>query len=1427
MKLMQEQVRRAEAKTAALEKEKAALAEELRDAEATAAAKADGISSVTLDAALKAIRDALDRAKLQSEQASRNIDLIVGVDGSDLSMAELGVLSKVGDLVHLSAEVLDAAVASAPGLAQQLDELVATPRAKPELALIKRRRAFLKLLEVAKVRRTKGGEENVLPRHAAVAAMATGATAASVETRRRCMGDTISFAETWRFCKVAARLAKVAYPGLFPGRRVAFADDNAQWTRLWARQRLEHFNSFETNPLLQSWFAIAWPLQTLPLEKTLRELGVRSKPFVEVRAADFDIDAHSQPWLAKELGVLSVDGGYGRDLLKRTLYKLVWRHDPDAFAPAVFKKPGWTDAFKYRPEGPLQLEDDWKKDDVRSLEVQFHNTQKVPEVAEARLQALEWFGIGCGDPGKDWVIYVGDYVLYRNGLNAAGMTVAELSRLQDKRVVQTTAQLVALEAAETAAATPLAGPTGGAAAASTTVSAQPAAATPSTAVPATSTAATVAATSTAVEDGPSPRESLDAFLAINPSSKQVQEACMAWGFGRNEDVTQYKRAAKLDHGTGMTICRLARPNGINLLKYLVEHIDEPCFQGRNLSPLVVPPDIAATAESLEPARKNRPTASYRPATPSFGLEPPVDPQAARSGRLPRACTLRDALARGGDGGQALDRFEEAGDDDDDEACYVCGDPLGIAEPSIFCVGCGQKAHVICVGQRSRGDHFCDECAETPRRAPPRPTSTLLSMRVIRKFIEDDVSLSFLLQNPKGGKSRDRYEAYKVATSAADFQRRGGSAEDLRNDLVRGYVTLGGEAAKDPCVLAARLPATGAAAPRPRGEARAVARPELAPRPTTASDGAFQSCLRAIKAQGLQPGTSSAPDDWDPLRGLEDVLGDATCGLPLRASYRAEAAAIRAAATPAQRRAFAGRWLDIVDDRAKVLVERSGPRACDALVSFRAHVLEGLGDANLDAAGRADVDAYARVIQGHIDENQAKARRLDDLATRIAAARLAADDGGGATAADRRGDDGGDDDVGRADGRGDGDGGFDAAYPELLRIHNLPGFWHLLEAGGIKVIFKLYYKSLLGRCAHDVLKRKGITIKAAKFFQATELFYHVWEAMATALFRAHRKSQTFRESPVDLDAPEPYMDNFLEWYRAKRGTGDVPFVHYGGFVFGMGIYFRFCKKSISLKLPMLTFALQLIHLGACDITNKYNLKRQCFYSLVKFLTSSEDVAKGLLAASTVSLSGRQHHAVSSDAAQEIKQGEIQKSMGPKFGVAKVLIHSALNDLLSGVAKSFAAIATGDASAAAAGGRSKNAQADIAALVAHFEAHDIFNYEGPARMSLPAGLTSKDYALPKGYVAPLDFTAPLDRQHQPVLERAFVAATELLTQAGLHEADEPVELAVPALRDDDDLSADGDESVSSQYSDAEPEVDESDSDDDDARLRADAEAREAGD
>ena len=61
--------------------------------------------------------------------------------------------------------------------------------------------------------------------------------------------------------------------------------------------------------------------------------------------------------------------------------------------------------------------------------------------------------------------------------------------------------------------------------------------------------------------------------------------------------------------------------------------------------------------------------------------------------------------------------------------------------------------------------------------------------------------------------------------------------------------------------------------------------------------------------------------------------------------------------------------------------------------------------------------------------------------------------------------------------------------------------------------------------------------------------------------------------------------------------------------------------------------------------------------------------------------------------------------------------------------------------------------------------------------------------------------------------------------LHEADEPVELAVPALPDDVDLSADGDESVPSQL--LRRRGQRVRLDDDDARLRADAEAREAGD
>jgi len=44
-------------------------------------------------------------------------------------------------------------------------------------------------------------------------------------------------------------------------------------------------------------------------------------------------------------------------------------------------------------------------------------------------------------------------------------------------------------------------------------------------------------------------------------------------------------------------------------------------------------------------------------------------------------------------------------------------------------------------------------------------------------------------NPKKGKSAERYEAYKAATTAREYVALGGSKADLKYDIQRGYVTV--------------------------------------------------------------------------------------------------------------------------------------------------------------------------------------------------------------------------------------------------------------------------------------------------------------------------------------------------------------------------------------------------------------------------------------------------------------------------------------------------------------------------------------------------------------------------------------------------------------------------------------------------------------
>lgn len=86
-------------------------------------------------------------------------------------------------------------------------------------------------------------------------------------------------------------------------------------------------------------------------------------------------------------------------------------------------------------------------------------------------------------------------------------------------------------------------------------------------------------------------------------------------------------------------------------------------------------------------------------------------------------------------------------------------------------------------------------ASRPRAAfGARPTdSDILPGPAVSAMIEDNLAIVVNAVNPKKGRSADRYELYKHATTTREFLKLGGSKADLQNDLIRGHVSLAGTA----------------------------------------------------------------------------------------------------------------------------------------------------------------------------------------------------------------------------------------------------------------------------------------------------------------------------------------------------------------------------------------------------------------------------------------------------------------------------------------------------------------------------------------------------------------------------------------------------------------------------------------------------------
>ena len=95
-------------------------------------------------------------------------------------------------------------------------------------------------------------------------------------------------------------------------------------------------------------------------------------------------------------------------------------------------------------------------------------------------------------------------------------------------------------------------------------------------------------------------------------------------------------------------------------------------------------------------------------------------------------------------------------------------------------GCDNWFHFECVGLASapRGEYICDACG-----------AGFGFRRAYDDDDEDNRAIACLQENPKKDQSKSwvRYEAYKSATTVAEFLEKGGTPADLTHDVGKGFV----------------------------------------------------------------------------------------------------------------------------------------------------------------------------------------------------------------------------------------------------------------------------------------------------------------------------------------------------------------------------------------------------------------------------------------------------------------------------------------------------------------------------------------------------------------------------------------------------------------------------------------------------------------
>ena len=166
----------------------------------------------------------------------------------------------------------------------------------------------------------------------------------------------------------------------------------------------------------QADFAISFPLTKWWVPGQLSTLGLKLKSLKKLRRSDFELGA-AQPWLTGCLGEFGLEDAKGCAYVQRRLERLEFAPQRAIYPKAKWTAPDWSSVFLTTDEGTgvhhrILPSAEWRKVDVRVLQLQLKNTVKPEQVGQANEKILGWFSVGTDAPGRSWTLHIGDFILY-------------------------------------------------------------------------------------------------------------------------------------------------------------------------------------------------------------------------------------------------------------------------------------------------------------------------------------------------------------------------------------------------------------------------------------------------------------------------------------------------------------------------------------------------------------------------------------------------------------------------------------------------------------------------------------------------------------------------------------------------------------------------------------------------------------------------------------------------------------------------------------------------------------------------------------------------------------------------------------------------------------------------------------------------------